>query len=163
MDEDSGGRRKDGKPFKCGNMREDGSYTTGKYRPPAATQFAAGDGRKRGRRTKGTRNFDTEFAEESARLTAVRENGKVRMVPKRRAAIIRLYDNANGQGQNAALEQVLRHNFRIADKAHSGSKAPSLTDQQIVEAWFAQRLAQPSGDPELHADEPLPPDCSDDQ
>lgn len=127
MDDDNGGRRKDGKPFATGNTREDGSYTTGKSRPPAATQFAAGDGRKRGRRPKGTKNFDTEFAEESARLTPVREKGKVlRMVPKRRAAIIRLYDIANGLGQNAALEQVIRHNFRIAEKAQGSPRVCHL-------------------------------------
>lgn len=164
MDNDDVGRRKDGKVYAPGNTREDGSYETGRNRPPAATRFAKDDGRARGRRPKGTRNFDTEFAEESARLMPVVENGKTRKVPKRRAAIIRLYDNANGKGQNAALEQVIRHNFRIAEKAQGSPRSLSLTDQQIVEAWLSQRGIQPSGDPDSQEDgADLPEGSRDDQ
>ncbi|MEQ8743689.1 hypothetical protein [Parasphingorhabdus sp.] len=76
------GRRKDGKPFKEGNVREDGSYKVGRNRPPKKGQFAVGDGRKRGSRKKGVPNADTEFMQELQRKTIVRVKGKGKDVQK---------------------------------------------------------------------------------
>src|SRR5690606_5725246 len=79
------------KPFKHGNVGPDGQYTVGKGKPPRHSQFAVGDGRKRGRRAKGQRNFDTEFEEEARRKITLRENGKERRITKLRSAIVRAF------------------------------------------------------------------------
>ena len=75
-------------PYKPDNVGPDGQYIVGKGRPPKHTRFAAGDGRKRGRRPKGQKNFDTEFQEEAKRKVTIREGGEERRVSKQRAAII---------------------------------------------------------------------------
>ncbi|MGE3628179.1 MAG: hypothetical protein AB7G34_17610, partial [Hyphomicrobiales bacterium] len=53
------GVRKDGKPFAPGNTSEDGSYIVGNKRAPVEHRFAVNDGRKRGRRIKGTKGLKT--------------------------------------------------------------------------------------------------------
>lgn len=100
------GHSQDGKPFAPGNTREDGSYKVGRNRPPESGKFAPNDGRLRGRRSMGTKNFDTEFAEEAARIVPVNEAGKSRKVSKLRATIIRSFDNAYSRGQNSAAGQI---------------------------------------------------------
>jgi hypothetical protein len=81
------GRRKDGKSFKEGNTREDGSYAVGRNRTSESTKFAVGDGRTRGRRAKGTKNLMTEWREELSAKISITEGGKTRKVSKRRALI----------------------------------------------------------------------------
>ena len=51
--------RKDGKPFKTGNVREDGDYRVGKYRTPEGGKFRKDDRRKRGKHEKGSKNLST--------------------------------------------------------------------------------------------------------
>src|SRR5688572_12524579 len=71
LDDDEPGRRRQIDPA---NIGPDGQYIVGKGRPPAKSKFAVGDGRSRGRRPKGQKNFDTEFAEEANRKVTLREN-----------------------------------------------------------------------------------------
>jgi hypothetical protein len=142
--------------FKDGNTDPNGEYVIGKCRPPVTGQFAVGDGRQRGRRAKGTRNFDTDFLAEAARKVPVRENGKVRNVTKQQAAIIRLFDNASSKGQTAAIALLLQHSSRIAEKGPQSTKL-SDADDALLDAWLADRIAgtQPGvelGDPEPSAD-----------
>jgi hypothetical protein len=142
-------------PYRPGNVGEDGDYIVGYGRPPSATRFAAGDGRRRGRRPKGVRNFDTDFAEEAARLVPVREKDKVRKVSKQRASIIRLLDNAYAKGQNAAIHQVMEHGRRIAEKTAAGAPAVHQSDREILEAYLRDRAAELALGPLLGD----PPDC----
>jgi hypothetical protein len=132
--------------FKGSNVGPDGDYLVGKNRPPKRSQFAAGDGRKRGRRPKGQRNFDTEFQEEAARLVTLRENGKERRVTKLRSAIVRVFDNAGAKGQNQAIATVFTHGARIADKVSPPSLGLTADEDAIVNAWIAQRFISPEGD-----------------
>lgn len=152
----TGGRRKDGKPYKTGNTRDDGSYAVGKNRAPVSSQFAVGDGRKRGRRRKGVRNHDTDFAEELSRKIIVRENGEERKVSKGRAADIRLIENGL-KGQNRALELIDERRQRVAQKAEAATAHDRASDNELLEAWFAERLAQQQMDPEAYGD-PAPTD-----
>ncbi len=155
----SGGMRKDGKPFKQGNTRPDGSYEVGDRRAPPHGRFAVNDGRPRGRKPKGSKNFDTEFEEEGKRPVPVLENGKVRKVSKRRAAIIRLYDNGSAKGQNAAIEQIVNNSRRIDDRRlNRPDRELGREDQTLIDAWLMRRMSQlnsaaEEGDPdELPAD-----------
>lgn len=147
------GRRKDGKPYKEGNTREDGSYAIGRNRAPEKGRFQAGDGRKRGRRPKGVRNADTDFEKELDRKVTIREDGKVRKIPKSLAIDLRLIDKAARQGDTRAIEMVDARRRRIAEmKLAAESRYHSLNDQQILEAYLRQRAAELSIDPGLFGD-----------
>jgi len=134
-------------PYKSGNEDGNGSYLVGKNRPPEHGKFTAGDGRRRGRRSKGVRNFDTDLQEEAARKVAVRENGQDRRHTKQRAAIIRLFDNAFAKGQNQALALLLTHLSRLEEKRSQGDGL-TLSDEALLDQWIVQRTAALSlGDP----------------
>lgn len=152
------GRRKDGQPFKDGNTREDGSYRVGKNRPPSSGQFRKGDGRPRGRRSKGVRNADTEFERELRRKVPVRENGKERMVTKSLAVDLRLIDNATRKGDNRAIELVDQRRRRIAaEREEVLRRYPSRADRDILEQYLRERSDQLGLDPKLLGDPPSPP------
>ena len=146
------GRRKDGKPFKDGNVREDGSYEVGRNRPPQKGQFAVGDGRKRGSRKKGVPNADTEFLQELQRKTTVSENGKKRRMTKRRSIDLRLIDNASVKGQNRAIEIVDKKCQRIEAAQQQNRRYHTLGDKQILEAYLKERSQELGIDPGLFGD-----------
>lgn len=147
-----GGRRKDGRPYREDNIREDGSYEVGKGRPPASGQFTVGDGRKRGRRAKGVQNADTEFARELNRRMVVKENGVERKVTKSHAVDLRLIDNATRKGDNRAIEMVDQRRRRIAEAAELNRHRHIQSDQAILEAYLRQRADELALDPELLGD-----------
>ena len=134
--------------FKPGNTGPDGDYINGKNRPPQHTKFAKGDGRRRGRRPKGQRNFDTELIEEASRKVTIREGGKERRVTKLQAAIIRALDNAGAKGQHQAIATIFAHMSRIGDKPAAGSSDLSALEDALLDDWLAQRLVTAFGDPE---------------
>ena len=142
-------------PFKPGNTAPDGNYIVGKNRPPQHSRFAVGDGRRRGRRAKGQRNFDTEFLEEAARKVTIREGGRERRVSKLRSAIIRAFDNAGAKGQNQAIAAIFAHSSRIGDKAVAATGSLSPQEDALVDAWLAERLVLPLEDPEEAPDRPI--------
>jgi hypothetical protein len=160
QDDDAGrksGRRKDGKPYKAGNTRDDGSYREGKNRPPVKHQFRKDDGRKRGARPKGARNADTEFERELNRKVVIKEDGKVRKVTKSQAVDLRLIDNATRKGDNRAIEMVDTRRRRIAESAQLNGAYHSLRDIEILEAWIKERSAELNLDPALLGDPEPPP------
>lgn len=146
------GRRKDGKPYKDGNTRPDGSYAVGKNRTPVPTRFAVDDGRKRGKREKGVKNADTEFARELNRKMTIKENGVERKVSKSQAVDLRLIDNATRKGDNKAIEMVDQRRRRIAEAAEHNRRYHTLSDQQILETYLRERAEELAIDPELLGD-----------
>ena len=154
------GRRKDGKPYKQGNTREDGSYRNGKNRTPEKTRFRKDDGRKRGRRDRGVRNADTEFERELSRKTIVRENGVERRVSKSQAVDLRLIDNAARKGDNKAIDMVDQRRRRIAaDKEETARRYHTLSDVGILEQYLRERAAELQIDPKLFGDPEPEPDA----
>ena len=149
------GRRKDGKPYKAGNTREDGSYRNGKNRTPVETRFGKDDGRPRGRRAPGVRNADTEFERELSRKTVVRENGVERKVSKSQAVDLRLIDNAARKGDNKAIDMVDQRRRRIAaEKEESARQYHTLRDAEILHSYLQEMSAELSVDPNLFGDPP---------
>lgn len=147
------GRRKDGKPYKEGNTREDGSYGIGKNRPPVSGQFRKGDGRDRGKRKKGVRNADTDFERELKRKVPITENGKKRMVTKSHAVDLRLLDNATRKGDNKAIEMVDQRRRRIAaEKAETARRYHTLRDEEILRQYLRERQDELEVDPNLFGD-----------
>lgn len=153
-----GGRREDGKPYKEGNTREDGSYAVGRNRPPEPTRFAVNDGRTRGKRAKGVRNADTEFARELNRKMTIKENGVERKVSKSLGVDLQLIDNATRKGDNKAIEMVDQRRRRIAEAAEHNRRYHTLSDQAILEAYLRERAEELEIDPALFGD-PEPEDC----
>lgn len=149
------GRRKDGKPYKEGNTREDGSYRNGKNRTPVETRFRNDDGRPRGRRAPGVRNADTEFERELRRRTIVRENGVERKVSKSQAVDLRLIDNAARKGDNKAIDMVDQRRRRIAaEKEETARRYHTLSDAKILHSYLQELSAELSVDPSLFGDPP---------
>ncbi len=146
------GYRKDGRPFKEGNAREDGSYAVGRNRTPEHSRFAKGDGRKRGRRKKGVRNADTEFIRELGRKVTIKENGKERKVSKSHAVDLRLIDNATRKGDNRAIEMVDQRRQRIAENAEASRHYQTLGNEEMLSAYLRQRAAELQIDPDLFGD-----------
>ncbi|MEH6810879.1 MAG: hypothetical protein V7651_18670 [Hyphomonas oceanitis] len=146
------GRRKDGKPFKDGNVREDGSYEVGRNRPPKKSQFGVDDGRKRGSRKKGVPNADTEFMEELQLKTTVNENGKKRRMTKRRSIYVRLINSASVKGEIRATEHVDRKILRIEAAQQQNRRYHTLGDEQILQAYLKERSQELGIDPDLFGD-----------
>lgn len=145
--------------YKPGNLGPDGSYLIGKGRPPEAGKFRAGDGRKRGRRPKGTKNLDTDFAEELASTITVSVNGKPTKMTKQRGMIVRLIDNAM-RGQNPAILAAINFSQRFTEEQRRrGVEASDDPDQAILDNYILRRLAQISGEDE---GDPLPDEHSND-
>lgn len=165
MTDDAGksprGYRKNGLPYKDGNTRDDGSYDVGKNRPPPETKFQKEDGRRRGRRTKGVRNHDTEFAEELNRKTRIKENGKECIVSKGLAVDLRLIDNAANKGQNRAIELVEERRRRIAEKNEANARYHSQSDREILRVYLEERRTDLRIDPQQFGD-PAPEEAVDD-
>ena len=155
----SAGRRKDGRPYKAGNTREDGGYEVGRNRPPVKGQFIKGDGRQRGRRPKGVRNADTEFERELKRRITVREDGKERRVTKSLGVDLRLIDNASRKGDNRAIELVDQRRRRIeAEREETARRYHTLSDVEILETFLRDRSEEFGLDPRLLGDPEPPPD-----
>lgn len=155
------GRRKDGRPYKDGNTRDDGSYAVGRNRAPERTRFGVGDGRKRGRRDKGVRNADTEFERELRRKMTIRENGVERRVSKSHAVDLRLIDNATRKGDNRAIEMVDQRRRRIVQAAEDNRLYHTLSDQEILDAYLRERAADLAIHPDMFGD-PDPGSAADD-
>lgn len=126
------GTRKDGKPYKEGNTREDGSYSVGKNRTPAKTRFAERDGRPRGRRPNGTKNLLTEWREELEQKITITEGGKPLKVTKRRALIKSKVSRGLGKSDRAN-EEALRY-AELSEKRDPGLQTDDL---KLIEAWLA--------------------------
>jgi hypothetical protein len=135
----SDGVRKDGKPYKEGNIREDGSYKYGKYRPSPEHQFRSGDGRPRGTRAKGTKNLLTEWREELEERVTISEGGKTKKVSKRRALIKSQIDRGMKKSDRAA-ERAL-HYAELSEKREPGLQADDL---EIIRLWLS--CIQQTGD-----------------
>lgn len=103
-----GGVRKDGKPYKKDNTREDGSYLHGKNRPPSAHRFRTDDGRQRGSRKKGTKNLLTEWREELDAKITLTEGGKTHKVSKRRGLIKSSIDRGMKKSDRAGAVSLMR-------------------------------------------------------
>ena len=147
------GRRKDGRPYKEGNTREDGSYAVGKNRTPEATRFRKNDNRKRGRRSRGVRNADTEFDRELNRKVTIREDGQERRVSTSHAVDLRLIDNATRKGDNRAIEMVDQRRRRIAaEKEETARRYHTQSDHEIFEQYLRQRAEELNVDPMLFGD-----------
>lgn len=142
------GRRKDGKPFKEGNTRADGSFEVGKGRTPVKTRFAAGDGRKRGKRSKGSRNFDKDWEEELTRRVRVVRNGKPIKVSAHHAQVMKTLELAN-KGKERSQELVFRQAERLGERARQAS---SRSDDELIAAWLAE-LSAPPEEPSIVSDD----------
>ncbi len=145
------------------NRNPDGSYKVGKGKPPEHGKFRVDDGRKRGKRAKGTKNLATDFREEMATWISVKVGGKERRVTRQRSIVMRLADNAS-RGQNSAIQTVLAYCERFglivqvqedpvgADEANALPFLHTLTDEEfdLFGALFEKATGEPSYVSEPH-------------
>lgn len=88
--------------FDPDNTTPGGDYIVGKGRPPESGKFRKGDGRKRGRRAKGTRNLATDLRDELEGIVSVTVGGVTKRATRQQATIMRLIDSAM-KGQTPAM------------------------------------------------------------
>lgn len=129
----AGGRCQNGRPYKNGNTREDGSYGIGKNRTPVHSRFAKGDGRARGRRAKGTRNLQSDWSEELGEKIEITEGGRKRRVTKQRGIVKAIAARAM-KGSDRAAEIALRH----AVERDTGAGQLRLEDKEIIARFLAR-------------------------
>jgi hypothetical protein len=143
-----GGRRKDGKPFKDGNALPDGSYKVGKGRTPEGSRFATGDGRKRGKRPKGSRNFEKDWEEELSKPVRVVRNGKTIKVSAHHAQVMKTLELAS-KGKERSQDLVFRKAERLGERAPPAS---SRGDDELIASWLAE-LSSTSEGPTIVSDD----------
>lgn len=129
------GRRRDGRPFADGNTREDGDYRVGKNRAPEHGQFRSGDGRRRGRRPKGQRNFDRDWEDELARTVQLTRDGRALRVSAHRAQVMTAMSLA-AKGRERSQELVFRKAGELTDRRRT---VQSQGDDALIAEWFAQQ------------------------
>lgn len=115
-----------------GNTGADGGYLVGKGKPPEKGKFRKGDGRARGKRTKGTSNLFTEFLEEMSSLVTVNVNGDQKRVTRQRAIMMKAAHDASLGDARARqtllqLEQRFRQNREVNAAADAEETANQLT------------------------------------
>lgn len=131
---DGEGRRLDGKPYKSGNTRADGSYGVGKNRPPEDTRFRKGDGRERGKRQKGVQNLDTIWSKQLKKKMTVDNRTQTKLEWAVEGTIRRAVTKSD-----RASEIV----FSRADRLQQAKERTlTLSDSEVLDAWLAQRAQQ---------------------
>lgn len=134
---DGEGRRQDGKPYKEGNTRADGSYGVGKYRTPEDTRFKKGDGRERGKRATGSKNVDKVWEKQLAKKATIKGVTQSKLEWVVEGTIQR----AVGKSDRAA-EIVMERAERLEARKE---RRLALTQREILDAWFAQQRADDTG------------------
>lgn len=149
------GLRKDGKPFKEGNLREDGSYEVGRNRTPVEHRFAKGDGRRRGKRPKGSRSLDKIWRDQLEKKRTI--NGRTQRTLE---WIVEGTSNRAITRSDRAAEMILAQAERLERKKERGL---ALSDREMIDAWLAQRAVDGTGEVTDDADAPLPDEEADEQ
>jgi hypothetical protein len=142
-------RRKDGRPFAEGNVREDGDYRVGKGRTPEHTRFAANDGRRRGKRPKGSRNFDKDWEEELSRKVSITRDGRELRVSAHHAQVMTTMSLA-AKGRERSQELVFRKASEVAERKRS---VQSRSDDALIAEWMAQQQSAASDEAEVVGDD----------
>lgn len=89
----------------------------------------------------------------------IKENGTERTVSKSQAVDLRLIDNATRKGDNKAIEMVDQRRRRIAEAQDNNRRYHTLSDEEILSAYFRQLAADSALDGGLLGDpEPSPDD-----
>lgn len=142
------GRRKNGAPYRKDNTREDGSYRVGKNRTPEHTRFAVGDGRRRGKRPKGSRNFDKDWENELTRRVRITRDGKEVRVSAHHAQVMTAMALAS-KGRERSQELVFRKAVEVAEHKRT---AQSRGDDELIAEWLAQQAGGPD-EPQIVGDD----------
>jgi hypothetical protein len=147
-DHPGGEKPRDNPRYKPGNTRPDGGYVVGKNRPPKHGQFAKNDGRRRGRRRKGTKNLATDLAEELRQLVPLTEGGKRSKATKQRAIVKRLLDSA-GRGQLPAIQYAFNLAIRFAEQKLRHDDGLGTDDRELIEAHLHRLFEEAFGTMDL--------------
>ena len=118
-------------------------YEVGYGKPPRRNQFQKGKSGNPKGRPKGSKNFKTDFAEESQAKVFVVEGGVRKAVTKQRASIMGLFAKAM-KGDVPAQKEVARQSNDDQGEAGGEEEARDTDDEAIVEA-FAKRVAESAG------------------
>ena len=119
-------------------------FDIGYGKPPKATQFPKGHSGNPQGRPKGSQNFKTELQEELLEPLKVTEGGQIRVIPKQRAILKRIIEQAL-KGQMRAIELICKLQMQYLEHGDSKDEPVPLSrdDQAILDQALAQlALAQ---------------------
>jgi len=122
--------------------QETSSYAVGYGKPPKHTQFRKGQSGNPKGRSRGSRNTQTIFEEESRKLVAVTENGKTQKLTKREL-VLKTIINKAARGDEKAQVKFLKLDERFSAERQrlSGSaEVNASSDQTIEELTAADRI-----------------------
>lgn len=133
---------------KPGPAESSGDYAVGYGKPPRQHQFAAGDGRKRGRRPKGGKNAKTLLRQEHARIVTRRNpDGSVRKISVLAALISKDVVDAYDKERVRARQIAMAMQLDAEDEARASTQRNTdigSDDAAILARYLPAALAEPS-------------------
>lgn len=133
-------------------MSDASPYTVGFGRPPAHSQFKAGQSGNPKGRPRGSKNLRTLLQEELDQKVPVIENGRQKLMTKRRIAVRQQVDKAV-KGDQKAFDVLVKYDGddggagrNRAEGPSPGSEIPAAAYDQVV-AEFIKALTTDDGDP----------------
>ncbi|NNC38725.1 MAG: hypothetical protein HKO02_14800 [Hyphomonadaceae bacterium] len=117
------------------HVQQSESYSVGYKKPPKSRQFKPGQsGNPKGRR-KGSKNTATLLTETLDQKITIREDGKTKKVPKRKAALMQQVKKAV-EGDPRAFKQVFemdaKHTQIDTDKKTKAANNPIKTTEELL-------------------------------
>jgi hypothetical protein len=134
-DKKPGGFRKDGKPYKEGNTRADGSYINGKYRLNPKHYFKKGN--TAGKGNKGSKNTSAIY--EKARNKRRTIDGVTKTTQE---WVVEALARRAIKSSDRAAQMLLDH---FAEGERSKSQTRGLTDPELLMRWATERFAEEPG------------------
>ena len=117
----------------------EGSYEVGYCKPPRHTRFLPGESGNRRGRPKGTRNLQTDLADELAESIVISERGRQRAISKQRAMLKQLMAKAL-KGDVRAASTILDRAEQLLDARSDVPDQTLAPDRQtILDAYVARR------------------------
>lgn len=118
-----------------------GEKDEGYGKPPKRWQFKPGKSGNPKGRPKGSKNLATIFDEESKKVVAVREGGKVRKVAKRELAVAQITNKAAAGDLRAALAYFNLY-LRLNGVAPIATSQELTAEERELAAWLKSRQAK---------------------
>jgi Family of unknown function (DUF5681) len=119
-------------------------YEVGYAKPPQYHRFKPGQSGNPKGRSKGTRNFKADLAEESAEMVTITEGGRKKRISKQRLAIKALMAKAcKGDPRAIALVLQVKEKHEVAESLDATMAPLAEADEEILHLYSARPTVPP--------------------